>query len=416
MAPCWEEREEGATEVDVTDDFLNTYTYDNLGRLTRVTQQGQSGGNTVAQKRVDVAHTALGQFSEITRYADTAGTLLVAATLFTYDDTHRLTSLEHEQGATTLADYSWTFDASGRITAQSSPDGSVSYTYDDAGQLTEADWVSGTDEAFTYDENGNRTNTGYSTGDANRLLSDGTYNYEYDDEGNRTKKTNLSTGAYVEYTWDHRNRLTNATFKTSAHVKTKEVFYTYDAFDRLIQRNVDSDGDNDIDSGEQYVYEPNGGLDPVVLVFDETGALQSRVLNGSAVDQVFATEDASGDVLWALTDHQGTVRDLAEYDAVSGDTEIVNHIRYGAFGNITSQTDPATSSTPTNPDVLLATFRTSYTGREWDADADLFYYRARWYDPQTGRFISEDPLRLAAGDMNTQRYVSNDPLNAVDPK
>ena len=114
----------------------------------------------------------------------------------------------------------------------------------------------------------------------------------------------------------------------------------------MIDKDVDTDGDNDIDRGERYVYDPNGGLDPVIFVFDETGALLTRTLNGSAVDQVFAAEHAAGDVLWALTDHQGSVRDLAEYDAVSGDTEIVNHIQYSAFGTVVSEIDPDTSATP----------------------------------------------------------------------
>ena len=405
-----------AAEVDSTADFLNTYTYDNLGRMTRVTQDGQSGGNSVEEKRVDLAYSALGQYASITRYADVAGTLLVATTTYTFDDAYRLTELEHAQNSTSLAEYTWTYDTAGRLTAESNPDGTVDYTYDDLGQLTAADRSSGPDETYTYDENGNRTNTGYSTGDANRLLSDGTYNYTYDDEGNRTKKTTISSGDYVEYAWDHRNRLTTVTYRTSAHAKTKEVFYTYDAFNRRIAKDVDTDGDGDIDTGERYVYDDQPGmLDPVVLVFDASGNLQTRALNGPSVDQLFASETDTGDVFWTLTDHQGTVRDIAEYDATSGDTEIVNHIRYGAFGNITSQTDPATSTTPTNPDVLLATFRTSYTGREWDADAALFYYRARWYDPMAGRFISEDPIGFNGGDVNLQRYVNNSSINWIDP-
>ena len=71
--------------------------------------------------------------------------------------------------------------------------------------------------------------------------------------------------------------------------------------------------------------------------------------------------------------------------------------------NITDQSDP-------NGKPLYA-----YTGREWDPDADLYYYRARWYDAKVGRFISEDPLGFAAGDPNVSRYVGNEPSNSVDP-
>ncbi|MCF6245636.1 MAG: RHS repeat-associated core domain-containing protein, partial [Sulfurovum sp.] len=55
-----------------------------------------------------------------------------------------------------------------------------------------------------------------------------------------------------------------------------------------------------------------------------------------------------------------------------------------------------------------------YTGREMDAD-DLYYYRARYYDPNTQRFLSLDPIGFEAGDFNFYRYVGNDPVNFRDP-
>ena len=55
-----------------------------------------------------------------------------------------------------------------------------------------------------------------------------------------------------------------------------------------------------------------------------------------------------------------------------------------------------------------------YTGREMDAE-DLYYYRARYYDPNNQRFLSLDPIGFEAGDFNFYRYVGNDPVNFVDP-
>ena len=57
----------------------------------------------------------------------------------------------------------------------------------------------------------------------------------------------------------------------------------------------------------------------------------------------------------------------------------------------------------------------AYTGQMWDAAAGLYYYHARWYDPHTGRFISQDPTGFHAGDPNLYRYVGNDAENFVDP-
>jgi len=92
------------------------YAYDSAGRLATVQQSGVTGGNAVAEKRVDFAYDAFGRYSAITRYADLAATQLVAGTTFTYDDAGRLTDLTHAQGETALAGYTWTYDSAGRIT------------------------------------------------------------------------------------------------------------------------------------------------------------------------------------------------------------------------------------------------------------------------------------------------------------
>jgi RHS repeat-associated protein len=62
-------------------------------------------------------------------------------------------------------------------------------------------------------------------------------------------------------------------------------------------------------------------------------------------------------------------------------------------------------------------FRNSYTytAREWDKETGLYYYRARYYDPMEGRFISKDPKSFAGGDANLYGYVQNDPINGTDP-
>lgn len=404
--------------INSTADFANAYSYDNLGRMTQVTQQGQSGGNTVAAKRVDLTYHANGQFSTISRYANLTATQLVAITTYSFDQANRLTSLTHTRGAASLAAYSWTFDATSRITAATTPDGTATYSYDNNGQLTGADHSVETDESYSYDANGNRTMSGYTTGTNNRLTSDGTSNYTYDSEGNRTRKTNIASGAYVDYAWDHRNRLTSVTYKTSGGTTTTKVEYTYDTLNRRVSKSVDDNGNGTIDRAEYFVYDnagkpdPNVGvpLDDIVLVFrdaDGSGSglssLSSRLLHGPAIDQVFATESSTNEVLWSLTDHQGTVRDVAKYNSGTDTTSIVNHLKYDSFGKVLSQTNSSYQPLHT------------YTGREWDADANLFYYRARWYDPIVGRFIGEDPITFAAGDTNLSRYVGNSSLSLLDP-
>ena len=94
---------------------------------------------------------------------------------------------------------------------------------------------------------------------------------------------------------------------------------------------------------------------------------------------------------------------MAQFNSGTGVTTIVDHLKYDSFGNITAQSNSAFQ-----PLV-------DYTGQLWDSGAGLYYDHARWYDPKTGRFISQDPTSFAAGDVNLYRYVGNGPTNATDP-
>ena len=155
----------------------------------------------------------------------------------------RLTNLVHLKDATTLAAFAWVYDAANRITQYTSPDGTSDYNYDDTDQLLDANHDFQGDENYRYDENGNRTNPGYVTGENNRLLADRYYNYEYDGEGNRVSRTEIATGEVTEYQWDYRNRLVGVVVSDSDGNVIDLNGYTYDVFDRRIAKSVDSDGD-----------------------------------------------------------------------------------------------------------------------------------------------------------------------------
>ena len=110
---------------------------------------------------------------------------------------------------------------------------------------------------------------------------------------------------------------------------------------------------------------------------------------------------APGDVLFALTDHLGTVRDLATYD--NGVTSIANHRVYDSFGNLKSETNAAV-------DCLFG-----FTGRAYDENSGLQNNLNRWYDSKTGSWVSEDPIGFNGSDANLYRYVGNSPTNTTDP-
>jgi RHS repeat-associated protein len=111
---------------------------------------------------------------------------------------------------------------------------------------------------------------------------------------------------------------------------------------------------------------------------------------------LLASTSAEG-IHWALEDHEGTIRDVV---ADAAPTVIADHRKFDAFGAMAAEP---------------LYFPQAYTGRPWDAAAGMYDYRARWYDPATGRFAAEDPSGFSAGDPNLYRYVGNDPLNNTDP-
>ncbi|MCP4540898.1 MAG: RHS repeat-associated core domain-containing protein, partial [Chloroflexi bacterium] len=253
-------------------------------------------------------------------------------------------------------------------------------------------------------------NTGYTTGGHNRLTSDGTYNYTYDSEGNVLTKTNISTSESVEYTWDHRNRLTKVTFKNSGGTATKIVEYAYDHGQRWVRKTLDTNADGTIESSQVFVHD-NG---QIVLDFQKTGTaaasnsdLANRYLWGTNVDELLADElvddGSEDDNRWALTDHLNSVRDLVVYNPVSGTVSVVKHVAYDAFGNVTSDSATAVKS------LFL------YTARPFDADTDLQNNLNRWYDLSTGRWMSVDPIGFEAGDVNLYRYVGNTVVSSNDP-
>ena len=97
---------------------------------------------------------------------------------------------------------------------------------------------------YTYDLNGNRTMTGYATGPANELTSDGTWNYFYDKNGNLIGKMNISTGEVFSYGYDNRNRLISAQDTTTQR--------RADAGDLRVRRAGPADREGRVDAERRH--------------------------------------------------------------------------------------------------------------------------------------------------------------------
>jgi RHS repeat-associated protein len=197
--------------------------------------------------------------------------------------------------------------------------------------------------------------------------------YQYDANGNLIERTEGPT--IWSYEWNGENQLTRV-LRDGVEVAR----FAYDPLGRRVQRTT--------------------ALAATVYTYDDTHILQEtsvpgdtiRYIHGPEIDEPLAAE-RDGELTFFHLDALGSV-----VGTTNADGEQRSSIRYDAFG------DP-------EEDIPSGY---AYTGREWDAETGLYYYRARYYDPRTGRFISEDPIGYSDGP-NLYAYVAGDPINRRDP-
>jgi RHS repeat-associated protein len=135
--------------------------------------------------------------------------------------------------------------------------------------------------------------------------------------------------------------------------------------------------------------------DSVVEETNGAGTVVARYSQGQDEDEPLAmlrssaTSYYDADGLGSITSLSNTAGSLAQTYG------------YDSFGKQTTSSGSLTNSF-------------QYTAREFDSESSLYYYRARYYDPMTGRFLSEDPLEFGGG-RNFYAYSRNDPIALVDP-
>ena len=318
---------------------------------------------------------------------------------------------------TSIVQHDYTCDSTNNIVEYLNfLDGSTSYDYDFLGQLIGADYANAeiTDESYTYDSNGNRVvanGSNYTTSTNNELTSDSSYTYTYDDEGNRISKTN-STHREL-YEWDYRNRLTSVT-KQEFNAETQEwttvqiVEYTYDYNNVWIRKVLDSNGDGTADSKTIFIpenYQTTVQLDDTNLTDANGPAITHHYLWTPNQQDKLLADVTADNVLWTLTDHLGSIRDIIQSTATGVVTQA--HIIYDAYGNVISCKN-STGETISNP-ILFG-----YTGKAFDTSTQLQNNINRWYDATIGRWLSTDPIGFSGIGNNLYAYVGNNPLSYLD--
>ena len=166
---------------------------------------------------------------------------------------------------------------------------------------------------------------------------------------------------------------------------TETTAYAYDPFGRRIEKMVGA-------AVTLYVYD----REDIVTEYDGDGLLQAAYIHGPGIDEPLQLKK-DGITYYYQRDGLGSITSLSD-----GDGTKLKTYQYDSFGNIINET-----GTVENP--------YTYTGRERDSETGLYHYRARYYDPTIGRFLSEDPIGFWGGDVNLYGYVLNNPVNWVDP-
>ncbi len=383
--------------IDTKTDYqghVTNYQYDSTGRLTALQNQ---------------------QFLQVSYHYDGAGRLIDrilsngAKTRYQYDDDNRLIQLINSSAnGTEVENLNYQQDEVGNITqiSNSTTNKTTDYSYDALYRLINVDSSDNTeDRTYSYDKVGNRkteTQNGIS------------YYYCYHPtdctqppQGNRlySIRTGSQTGSiYRQFFYDTAGRI---------NAKTNELgqlIYgiNYNAKGRA-QSIVTPNG------SQQFQYDPNDYRikkdnqlyhlegEHLEATYSDTGELKNSYFRGVIVDEIVNGytyhSQAPGDrtnytfhhdhlnSVTALTGHNGTIEETTRYDA---------------FGEIL------------NPASLNSGNELLYTGRQLDRETGLVYYRARYYDTEIDRFITEDPLGFEAG-VNFYAYVNNNPINFNDP-
>jgi len=397
-----------------------TYTYDSQGRLTsQVSPRGtlnytyDNGGNLKTLRSshsngvsVDYAYDVVDRLSTVTDNRLTAGGTTYSydvngnlektsypngvLTTYTYDSLNRMKKVSASANATTVASYDYVLGPAGNRTSVNELGGrSVTYTYDALFRLTK-ETISGDAQlngqiSYTYDAVGNRltrnsTVAGVASTSTTYNANDRAQNETYDSNGNT-----LNSALGATYAYDFENRLVS----TSGGAQ-----YRYDGDGNLVSKTVGGitteylvDANNHTGHA-QIVEEIVGGNVIRQYTFGHDLISQRQIINGQW-HVSFYGYDGQGSVRY-LTSTGGSVTDTYTFDA---------------FGNLIA-------STGTTPNDFL------YTGERYDANLGFYYLRARYMNPQSGRFqtmdtfegVNQDPLTL-----HKYLYAHADPINRLDP-
>ena len=353
-----------------SDELITYYDYDAVGNLVRVTVPSvgeivmvyDSVNRLIERNLPNGVTTELGYdlrgLPERIVHRDISGAVL-ASVVYERAPGGEPRRIAFEDGSAVLLEY----DGALRVVRElhldesSSIQADVSYAYDSVGNRTLRSSAAG-DSVYTYDA-------------GNRLVGvagpEGTTVYKYDEDGRVVEIERAGKNSQLSY--DSEDRLVTFTESQSGLA----LGFRYDGVGRRVAVQQNSD------SRRALVAPLRGeGLPTPQLLTDDEGNVISLYIYGR--DEVPLLRIGPTGQTYYLTDAIGSVIGLTDSSST-----VAGRIRYDSFGNIISSSGPSGAI----PAEAGGDFR--FQGGWMDSESDLYYFRARYYDPQTGRFLSRDP-------------------------
>ncbi|CCI34563.1 putative Ig domain-containing protein [Microcystis sp. T1-4] len=386
-----------------------SYTYDKASNILTLTVP--SGTTTYTYDVLNRLDTVKDADNGVTDYDyDTVGNLI--KTVFPngvienqqYDLLNRLTYLENRNSTGIISSYTYTLDAMGNRVKVVENDGrTVEYTYDNLYRLTQekiTDTVAGNKTiTYSFDAVGNRLEkvdsvagkTTYNYDKNDRLLKEilggNITQYQYDDKGNLLAK--VEDGATTtNYEWNAKGELTAV--EVTENGETGRIEFEYDHNGIRVAIDVDGEVTRFLIDNNQQQYAQ------VIEEYQTNGTVNTTYTHGwdlisqnDGANRIYYQVDGLGSTR-LMTGNNGSV--IVEYD-------------YDAYGNLTRKVGDADNN------YLFA-------GEQFDDAVDGYYLRARYYDPNTGRFASVDPFEGFNNQpitLHDYLYAGVNPVNAIDP-